>query len=184
MADQPIRPRRCCDSLPLKPPGDIGLTMNAGTAPSGRTLPKRCSASCAARCRIEHTLARPRSASGYVEADATARTTSTRSERRDRQSGGPAWSRAGLEADLRERLAGRRRCQSSPVEMYPDQSLYPANSVPELVRRINRALLQRADQISNRSRAHRSGHRVVSRRSLPTPRPDSVVRSTPHELMK
>jgi len=31
-------------------------------------------------------------------------------------------------------------------EMYPDQSLYPANSCPELVRRINKAL-QRADQI-------------------------------------
>src|SRR2546430_12275481 len=31
-------------------------------------------------------------------------------------------------------------------QMYPDQSLYPANSVPALVRRINRAL-QRADQI-------------------------------------
>jgi isocitrate lyase len=31
-------------------------------------------------------------------------------------------------------------------EMYPDQSLYPANSCPELVRRLNRALL-RADQI-------------------------------------
>jgi isocitrate lyase len=30
--------------------------------------------------------------------------------------------------------------------MYPDQSLYPVNSVPEVVRRINRAL-QRADQI-------------------------------------
>ncbi len=30
--------------------------------------------------------------------------------------------------------------------MYPDQSLYPANSVPEVVRRINQAL-QRADQI-------------------------------------
>ncbi|MCL6516319.1 isocitrate lyase [Alicyclobacillus sp.] len=30
--------------------------------------------------------------------------------------------------------------------MYPDQSLYPSNSVPELVRRINRAL-RRADQI-------------------------------------
>jgi isocitrate lyase len=30
--------------------------------------------------------------------------------------------------------------------MYPDQSLYPANSAPELVRRINRTL-QRADQI-------------------------------------
>jgi len=31
-------------------------------------------------------------------------------------------------------------------EMYPDQSLYPVSSVPEVVRRINRAL-QRADQI-------------------------------------
>lgn len=31
-------------------------------------------------------------------------------------------------------------------QMYPDQSLYPSNSVPEHVRRINRAL-QRADQI-------------------------------------
>jgi len=31
-------------------------------------------------------------------------------------------------------------------EMYPDQSLYPANSVPDLVRKLNRAL-QRADQI-------------------------------------
>jgi isocitrate lyase len=32
--------------------------------------------------------------------------------------------------------------------MYPDQSLYPANSVPAVVRRINKAL-QRADQIQN-----------------------------------
>ena len=31
-------------------------------------------------------------------------------------------------------------------EMYPDQSLYPANSVPQVVRRINNTLL-RADQI-------------------------------------
>ncbi|HEX4954486.1 MAG TPA: isocitrate lyase [Thermoanaerobaculia bacterium] len=31
-------------------------------------------------------------------------------------------------------------------QMYPDQSLYPSNSVPEVVRRINRTLL-RADQI-------------------------------------
>ena len=30
--------------------------------------------------------------------------------------------------------------------MYPDQSLYPANSVPAVVKRINQAL-QRADQI-------------------------------------
>jgi isocitrate lyase len=33
-------------------------------------------------------------------------------------------------------------------EMYPDQSLYPANSVPMVVKRINNALL-RADQISS-----------------------------------
>jgi isocitrate lyase len=33
-------------------------------------------------------------------------------------------------------------------QMYPDQSLYPANSVPEVVRRINHAL-QRADQIQH-----------------------------------
>ena len=33
-------------------------------------------------------------------------------------------------------------------QMYPDQSLYPANSVPAVVRRINQAL-QRADQISH-----------------------------------
>lgn len=33
-------------------------------------------------------------------------------------------------------------------EMYPDQSLYPANSVPAVVRRINNTL-QRADQISH-----------------------------------
>ncbi len=33
-------------------------------------------------------------------------------------------------------------------EMYPDQSLYPSSSVPEVVRRINRTL-QRADQIDH-----------------------------------
>jgi isocitrate lyase len=33
-------------------------------------------------------------------------------------------------------------------QMYPDQSLYPANSVPEVVRKINHAL-QRADQIDH-----------------------------------
>src|SRR5947209_7904454 len=33
-------------------------------------------------------------------------------------------------------------------QMYPDQSLYPVNSVPEVVRRIN-AALRRADQIQH-----------------------------------
>ena len=35
-------------------------------------------------------------------------------------------------------------------QMYPDQSLYPANSVPEVVRKINRTLA-RADQIAQRA---------------------------------
>lgn len=35
-------------------------------------------------------------------------------------------------------------------DVYPDQSLYPANSMPEMVRRINKALL-RADQIDRKS---------------------------------
>ncbi|GAB5492561.1 MAG: isocitrate lyase [Phototrophicaceae bacterium] len=39
-------------------------------------------------------------------------------------------------------------------QMYPDQSLYPANSVPELVKRINNALM-RADQVQNLSEGHK-----------------------------
>ena len=42
-------------------------------------------------------------------------------------------------------------------EMYPDQSLYPANSVPAVVRRINRTLL-RADQIH-----HAEGQNQIGR---------------------
>ncbi|HEU4323590.1 MAG TPA: isocitrate lyase [Roseiflexaceae bacterium] len=38
-------------------------------------------------------------------------------------------------------------------QMYPDQSLYPANSVPHVVRRINQAL-QRADQIYHSEGKH------------------------------
>jgi isocitrate lyase len=45
---------------------------------------------------------------------------------------------------------------NSAGQMYPDQSLYPSDSVPAVVRRINHAL-QRADQI-----AHLSGDRRVA----------------------
>lgn len=38
-------------------------------------------------------------------------------------------------------------------EMYPDQSLYPSNSVPAVVKRINNALL-RADQIQSVNRVN------------------------------
>ena len=44
-------------------------------------------------------------------------------------------------------------------QTYPDQSLYPANSVPAVVRRINNALL-RADQIATR-RGRRRRHRLA-----------------------
>ena len=55
--------------------------------------------------------------------------------------------RAGLKAIY---LSGWQVAGDANVagEMYPDQSLYPANSVPEVVRRINNTLL-RADQITH-----------------------------------
>ncbi len=56
---------------------------------------------------------------------------------------------------------------------YPDQSLYPANSVPQVVRRINNALL-RADQIAKVEGDRRS--RTGWCRSSPTARPASAAR--------
>lgn len=41
-------------------------------------------------------------------------------------------------------------------QTYPDQSLYPSNSVPTLVKRINNALM-RADQIANQSGTNKNG---------------------------
>ena len=58
---------------------------------------------------------------------------------------------------------------------YPDQSLYPANSVPQVVRRLNNALL-RADQIDWSEGATAP---TGSRRSSPTPRRASAAPSTP-----
>ena len=52
-------------------------------------------------------------------------------------------------------LAGGGRRATSPARCYPDQSLYPANSVPAVVRRINNALL-RADQIDRSEGTARS----------------------------
>lgn len=54
--------------------------------------------------------------------------------------------KAGLEAIY---LSGWQVAADANLagQMYPDQSLYPANSVPHVVKRINQAL-QRADQIS------------------------------------
>lgn len=55
--------------------------------------------------------------------------------------------RAGLEAIY---VSGWQVAADANIagQMYPDQSLYPANSVPKVVQRINQAL-QRADQIES-----------------------------------
>jgi isocitrate lyase len=66
--------------------------------------------------------------------------------------------RAGLDAIY---LSGWQVAADANLagQMYPDQSLYPANSVPAVVKRINAALL-RADQVE------RSEHGEASRRWL------------------
>lgn len=60
--------------------------------------------------------------------------------------------RAGLKAIY---LSGWQVAADANIagEMYPDQSLYPANSVPSVVRRINSALI-RADQIHHAEGNH------------------------------
>jgi isocitrate lyase len=62
--------------------------------------------------------------------------------------------KAGLEAIY---LSGWQVAADANLagEMYPDQSLYPADSVPSVVGRINRAL-RRADQIH-----HSEGHHEI-----------------------
>ena len=66
-------------------------------------------------------------------------------------------------------------------QMYPDQSLYPVNSVPNVVERINNALA-RADRHRLQRGPHRDG--VVRPNSSPTPKPASGDRSNVFELMK
>jgi isocitrate lyase len=63
--------------------------------------------------------------------------------------------RAGLQAIY---LSGWQVAADNNLSgaMYPDQSLYPVNSVPTLVRRINQALL-RADQIEHAERSEKNG---------------------------
>jgi isocitrate lyase len=64
--------------------------------------------------------------------------------------------RAGLEAIY---LSGWQVAADANLagQTYPDQSLYPANSVPAVVRRINQALL-RADQIEHAEALERAAH--------------------------
>ena len=68
--------------------------------------------------------------------------------------------KAGLEAIY---LSGWQVAADANLsgQTYPDQSLYPANSVPSVVRRINQALL-RADQIENAER-HRAAPETAAK---------------------
>ena len=122
------------------------------------------------RVAEEHTLAR-RGAERLWELLHT-RTTSTRS---GALTGNQAVQkvRAGLKAIY---LSGWQVAADANLSghTYPDQSLYPANSVPAVVRRINNALL-RADQIDHRP-ATPTGRRTGWPRSSPTPRPASAAR--------
>jgi isocitrate lyase len=80
-------------------------------------------------------------------------------------------------------------------QMYPDQSLYPANRVPAVVKRINNALL-RADQVRHQEGRHHihwlapapcsPSYRKPSlpRRLMDTPRPGINARSVPGISMR
>ena len=57
-------------------------------------------------------------------------------------------------------------------EMYPDQSLYPVNSVPNVVKRINNTFHARRPDPAHGRQRRRS---TSSRRSSPTPRPASAA---------
>ena len=145
-------------------------TSPAGGASSGRT-PPRTSCGCAAG-RVEHTLARLRrraalaacsQARSYVAALGA-------------MTGGQAvqMAKAGLKAIY---LSGWQVAADANLagQTYPDQSLYPANSAPALVRRLNNALLARRP---DRGRRGQRG-RLDCCRSSPTPRRASAARSTP-----
>ena len=65
---------------------------------------------------------------------------------------------------------------NSAQTMYPDQSLYPVNSVPAVVSRINNAF-RRADQIqwANTSARTTASTSIISRPSWRMPRPASAA---------
>ena len=92
---------------------------------------------------IEHTLAR-RGAERCSGGCCTTSRTSTRSAR-SRAGRRCRWCRPGCSAIY---LSGWQVAADGNLagSVYPDQSLYPANSVPAMVRRLNNALL-RADRI-------------------------------------
>ena len=118
--------------------------------------------------KIEHTLARlgaERLRKLLGQATSTSRALGA-------MTGGQAvqMAKAGLEAIY---LSGWQVAADANVagQTYPDQSLYPADSAPALVRRLNARSCARC-----RSRLSKGARRTGSCRSSPTPRPASAGR--------
>ena len=63
-----------------------------------------------------------------------------------------AAGQGGAEGNLPVGLAGRRPMPTAPGEMYPDQSLYPVDSVPKVDQAASTARCARADQIATMER--------------------------------
>ena len=119
-------------------------SMSAGPDVERPVLGARTWCACAAACKIEYTL-------GPLGAERLWRLLRTEPYVRalGAQTGAQAVQmvQAGLKAIYVSgwQVAGD---MNTAEQTYPDQSLYPADSVPTLVRRINNAL-QRADQIAH-----------------------------------
>ena len=119
----------------------IGLKIRAGKASSATTPPKTSSV-CAARCRssTRWPSAAPRSCGTWSTTEPFVNALGALTGNQAMQQ-----VKAGLKAIY---LSGWQVAGDANMagEMYPDQSLYPANSVPMVVKRINNTF-QRADQI-------------------------------------
>ena len=126
-----------------KPPPSkrIGPRTRAGRASSAATPPPTWCA-CAARCGIEHTLAKRGAEKLWtlINTEPFVNTLGALTGNQAMQQ-----VKAGLKAIYLSgwQVAGDA---NSNGEMYPDQSLYPVDSVPKVVKRINNTF-QRADQI-------------------------------------
>jgi isocitrate lyase len=141
-----------CDGNPAFPPKEIGMTSfdQCVVAPPGRFdgIERPYSAGDVLRLRgsvpIEHSLARRGALKLWelLKRDEPVRALGAVTGNQAMQ-----MVRAGLEAIY---LSGWQAAADANTAgaMYPDQSLYPANTGPELARRINRTLA-RADQIEH-----------------------------------
>ena len=123
-------------------------TTPSGSPASGATTPSRMSSASPALPHPAHARRDGRRRLWHLLQHRAVR---PHAGRADRQPGGAA-GEGGAEGDLSVRLAGRGGREHGR-QMYPDQSLYPVDAVPNVVRRINNAL-RRCDQIARLGGRH------------------------------